>query len=475
MRACFQLMDDRFMRNKSIKSGRLAVIGAVVAFATASLAPASLVLAQDNEASKHRGAVVSVTGNGDSVKAFGARVSVDGATTRVKAAGAVVDVRGAVEGSLWAAGADVTVAAQTGGDVRAAGAHVVVRGRIAGNVKAAGAVLDLNLATESNLSAAGASVHIGSFTDVGGNLRAAGASIVFDGRVDGGAEFAGAVVTFNGSSNGSVSVHAESLIVGPEAVIGGDLVVRSLAQPQIDPGASIAGAVVLAGPGEWFDDMPEMSLPIIGLAFAAAAFVIGLIFLIFARNSFGEAVDHVRFRPISSVLYGILSLVVLAVVASVLMGTVVGLGLGIALLLLLPIIFVLGYAVAATGIVGWLFGRSVPRLGAGRLLLFLIIGSLAIGFAGIIPFTGPGIVLFLLIFGVGGFLRAVLWRFRTSRDSGPREAPARPKKSAPVLKPREAPGEKKTEAKPIVTEKPDGAEAQETSEAKGAEDGQETR
>jgi hypothetical protein len=221
--------------------------------------------------------------------------------------------------------------------------------------------------------------------------------------------------------------------------------------------------------------MPDLSLPIIGLAFAAAAFVIGLIFLIFARNSFGEAVDHVRFRPISSALYGLLSLVVLAVVASILMGTVVGLGLGIALLLLLPIIFVLGYTVAAVGIVGWLFGRSIPRLGVGRLLLFLIIGSLAIGFAGIIPFTGPGIVLFLLIFGVGGFLRAVLWRFRTSRDSGPREASARPKKSGPVLKPREAPSDKKAEEKPGASEKPAGAEAQESQEKKETEDGQETR
>jgi len=92
-------------------------------------------------------------------------------------------------------------------------------------------------------------------------------------------------------------------------------------------------------------------------------------------------------------------------------------------LLLLPIVLVLGHATAVTGIVGWLLGRNVPRLGITRLLFYLILGALVVGLAGIIPFTGTGIVLVVMIFGVGAFLRAVLWRFRQTRDSGPRDDP----------------------------------------------------
>jgi hypothetical protein len=368
---------------------------------------------------KQIGPVVSVTASGGEVRAFGARVSVDGAAARVKAAGAVVEVRGAVEGPIWAAGAEVSVDAQSGDTIRAAGAHVVVRGRAAGDVMAAGAVVDVDAAAGRSLRAAGANVRIGPLTTIGGSLSAAGANVVFDGQVTGDAELAGAVVTFNGRANGSVRVHAERLIVGPQAVIGGGLLVRSLSEPQIDPGAAITGEVVRERPGDWFDDLPGASTPMIAAAFAAAIILAGIVFLIFARNTYGEAVDHVRFRPLSSVLFGILAKIILVILAVILMATFIGLPLGIALLLLLPILGVLGMPVAAAGILGWIFGRDTPWLGVGRLLLFLIVGALVIAFAGIIPVTGPWIVLAALVFGFGGLLRALLWRFRMLRlDAG---------------------------------------------------------
>ena len=365
------------------------------------------------------GPVVSVMASGGEVRAFGARVSVDGAAARVKAAGAVVEVRGAVEGPIWAAGADVTVDAQSGDAVRVLGAHVVVRGRAAGEVMAAGALVDIDATVGSNLRAAGANVRIGPLTTVGGELSAAGASVVVDGQVSGDVELAGAVVTFNGKANGRVRVHAERLIVGPQAVIGGGLLVRSLSEPQIDPAASITGEVVRETPGEWFDDMPEASTPIVAGFFAAAIILTGIVFLLFGRNAFGEAVDHMRFRPLSSALFGIVTKVIVVVLAVVLMATGIGFPFGVALLLVLPIVCVLGMSVAAAGIVGWIFGRDLPWLGVGRLLIFLIGGALVIAFAGIIPVTGPWIVLAALVFGFGGLLRAVLWRFRIARADEP--------------------------------------------------------
>jgi hypothetical protein len=107
----------------------------------------------------------------------------------------------------------------------------------------------------------------------------------------------------------------------------------------------------------------------------------------------------------------------LVAVSALLIATVVGIGLGIALLLLLPIAIALSLPVAAAGVVGWIFGRTVSRLEVLRLVLFLIVGALVIAFAGIIPFTGPWIVLAVLLFGLGGVLRAVLWRFHVVRTS----------------------------------------------------------
>jgi hypothetical protein len=309
----------------------------------------------------------------------------------------------------------VTVVGQVGDDVRAAGASVTVRGRTAGDVMVAGGLVDIDVAAGGSVRAAGASVRLGPLTSIDGTLSAAGASVTFDGQAAGEIKLAGAAVTLNGRAGGDVSVHAERLIVGPQAVVTGDLFVRSLSEPEIDPAAQIAGEVVVEKPGDWFDNVPHASAPVVAAVFALSIFVVGLIFLIFARSTYGEAVDHVRFRPLSTVLYGIVSLAMLLVLAALLMATIVGFALGLALLLLLPAIFVLSQPVAAAGIVGWIFGRTVPRLGVTRLVLFLILGALVIAFAGIIPVTGPWIVAVVFVFGLGGVFRAALWRFRRGR------------------------------------------------------------
>jgi hypothetical protein len=402
------------------RSPRVFVIAILSIAVFASIAVA---VAQTRGVITEAAPVVALTGGGDDIKAFGAKVSIDGATARVKAAGAVVDIRGAVEGGVWAAGADVTIVAQTGGGVHAAGARVSVRGRMTGDVKVAGALVDIDVATAGDLRAAGANVRIGALTDVKGSIAAAGADVVFDGQVAGSADFAGAVVTLNGRIDGPVSVHAQKLIVGPQAVIAGGLLVRSLTETEIDPGAEISGEIVSERPGRWFDDMPRASIPIVTAVFAAAVILSGIVFLVFARNTYSEAVNHVRFRPLSTGLYGILTIVIILLLAALLMATVIGFGLGVGLVLLMPIVFVLGQPVAAAGITGWIFGRRFERLGGARLLLYLIVGALAITFAGLIPVTGPWIVAVALVFGVGGLLRAVLWRFRTTRATGRMDEP----------------------------------------------------
>lgn len=373
--------------------------------------------AQSGGSAKTIGGVVEITGGGQAVRAFGARVSVNGSNARVKAAGAVVDVRGEVEGTVWAAGAEVNVDAKVGDGVRVAGANVAIHGSAANDVTAAGAVVDVDMAVGGDMKVAGANVHFGPLSEIDGNLMAAGANVVFEGYVAGGANLAGAVVTLNGRTAGDVSIHAERLIVGPRAVVAGTLLVRSLSNPEIDPSAQIKGDVVVEKPGDWFDRIPEPSAPVIAAIYAFSIFLIGLVFMIFARSTYGEAVDHVRFHPIGTALYGIAGILGLLVIAALLMAMIVGFALGGALLLLLPIVFVLSQPVAAAGIVGWILGRTVPRLEIPRLLFFLVLGALVIAFAGIIPFTGPWIVFVTLIFGVGGVLRAVLWRFRTVKPS----------------------------------------------------------
>jgi cytoskeletal protein CcmA (bactofilin family) len=366
------------------------------------------------------GPVVSIEAAGDEIRAAGARVSIDGSAARVKAAGATVDVRGAVEGNIWAAGADVTVDAQSGGTVRVAGARVITRGRVAGDLMAAGAVVDVDLPVGGALRAAGASVRIGPLADVGGTVEAAGANLVFEGHAAGSADFGGAIVTLNGRIDGPVTVHAERLIVGPQAVLGGTLLVRSIRDPQIDPAATISGEVLREQPpASWLEQLPAINDPSLAGIFAVSVIFSGLVLMIFARNTFSEAVDHFRFRPVQSLIFGIFASLVLLGLAIILMVTLIGFPLGFSLLLLFPVAKVLALPVAAAGLIGWVAARRTVWLGTGSLLFFLITGAIILGGVLLIPVTGIWIVLVLYLFGFGAFLRATLWRFRIIRPAAP--------------------------------------------------------
>jgi hypothetical protein len=366
------------------------------------------------------GPVVTIQAAGDEIRAAGARVSVDGSAARVKAAGASVDVRGAIEGNVWEAGADVTFDAQAGGTVRVAGARVITRGSVGGDLMAAGAMVDIDLPVKGALRAAGASVRIGPLTNVGGTLEAAGANLVFEGHVTGGADFGGAIVTLNGQIDGPVTVHAERLVVGPQAVLGGTLLVRSIRDPEIDPAARIAGEVTRQQPpADWVEQLPAINDPTLAGFFALSVILSGLVLMIFARNTFSEAIDHFRFRPLQSLIFGVFASLVLLGLSIILMATLIGFPLGFSLLLLFPAVKVLALPVAAAGMIGWVAARRTVWLGTGSLLFFLISGAIILGGILLIPVTGFWIVLVLWIFGFGAFLRAILWRFRIIRPAAP--------------------------------------------------------
>lgn len=391
----------------------------IVAMAWAGLFVASAPgIAQTRGHVSEVGPVVKIEAAGDEIRAAGANVSVDGAAARIKAAGATVVVRGAVEGNIWAAGADVTVDAQAGGTVRVAGARVITRGRVAGDLMAAGAMVDLDLPVGGNLRAVGASVHIGPLTAVAGTVEAGGANLVFEGHVTGAADFGGAIVTLNGRIDGPVTVHAERLVVGPQAVIGGNLLVRSIRDPQIDPAAQISGELLRQQPpADWLDRLPAINDPALAGLFALAIILSGILLLIFARNTFSEAVDHFRFRPLQSLLYGIVATLVVLVIAVLLMATVIGFPLGLALVLLFPAVKVLALPVTAAGLIGWVAARRSVWLGTGSLLFFLITGAIILGGILLIPVTGLWIMLALFLFGFGALLKAILWRFRIIRPA----------------------------------------------------------
>jgi hypothetical protein len=362
-----------------------------------------------------------VDADGGDVSTAGAAVIVNGRAANVRAAGASVAIHADVTGDADAAGAEVTIDG-TVGRARLAGGTVTLTGDVAGDAYVVGGVFTLTSRVGGSLYAGGGQVTIGPQAVISRSTKIGGGRVTFDGRAEGGARIAGGSVIVNGSITGDLVLEGGRIAIGPTAAVSGNVLIRSLEEPAIDPAASIAGAVRREAPASWWDQAMFESWP---FRFGAAAFialstfVTGIVLMILGRGTFEDAVTLARAKGVSSFLIGLVSLILLPVVAVALMVTVVGIPAGLALLFVVPILIFVSYAVAATGLADLIFNRPrAPRL-AGRTFGFLIVGAIILGLVSLIPVAGGMLVFLLLILGAGAFLRSARRRAKRSRRAPP--------------------------------------------------------
>ncbi len=361
---------------------------------------------------KQAGPMVSIAADGGKVEVAGASVEVSGMASSVRAAGALVTVTTASTGDTQVAGAQVAVSGSTGGVLNVAGAVVDVTGTVTGDAVVGGAVTKVNLQAGANLHVGGASIVIAPTNDVRGKLEVYGAVVTVSGHIAGPVESGGASVTFDGQADGPVTIAATRVVIGPNARIGGDLTVRSVNAPELAPGSVVSGTVHQEQPQTWWAVAPWQWVAGVALAIAAGTILTGLVAMLFGGHVFTTATEHVRHRPLSSFLFGILTIVLIGFIGAALLITAIGWSVGGAVLLLLPFLLVFGHAVAAAGIASAVLLRRSGPIGVPTAILMLVIGAIALVALGLIPWVGPFIVLIALVLGTGAFTRTVGGRLR---------------------------------------------------------------
>ncbi len=220
--------------------------------------------------------------------------------------------------------------------------------------------------------------------DVAVRGQVEGDVVVLDGRA-----------RIDGVVAGDVTVLAGTAVLGPEAVVGGD--VSTSVTPRIDPDAAVGGDLRTVGPR----DLPSLvpgswwAVLLVGLGLAV------LVLLLAARRPITDLARTGRARPGRSLALGavvlVLGPVALVILSASLIGTVLAVVLGSAFVLLLAV----GAATAAT-MVGRLLlvgdGLAPPLLGwtACGLLLglsALIAPPLTVLLALVLVLAGSGAVL----------------------------------------------------------------------------------
>jgi len=405
-----------------VRRRRAAVAAALVGLAGLAAGAAGSALAQPDSLDD-AGAEVAIEAAGERVRAAGATVTVTGSAAAIRAAGATVRIRADVEGGLRAAGAKVDVDATVGGDTRVAGASVDVSGTIGNDMDIAGAVVVVNAAVGGRLRAGGATVTVSPGSDIAGELQAGAASLRVSGHIGGPVKIGGALVTFNARADGDVEISGDRVVIGAPARIGGDLIVRSRLEPEIDEGAEIAGETRRLQPPQWWWPISPWARAAAFAAFVAAGTILaGIVMMLFSGRAFAVAANHVRLRPGSSLLIGLATAILVPVVAGLVMVTVIGVTTGVAILLIMPFLVVFGHAVAAAGIATGIFVRDRGENGALRSFVLLIVGAIIVALVWVIPWVGGLLGAIVLLFGIGALTRTLGGRIR--RAEPPPAVPA---------------------------------------------------
>lgn len=325
-------------------------------------------------------------------------------------AGATLAMNGTVANDAHLAGFDVEATVDTGGDLYVAGAMVTVSADVG-----------------SDLTAAGYTVHVTDESTVAGNLRAMGQTVTIDASVTGALSVAGENVILNGTVAGDAWITADQITFGPGARIDGALSYSS-PDPVLVSEEVISPDRITSLPWtgrNYIDDFqrtfpgPEMpvfdtfisivSAFLITLGFLLA---LGAIFLVFTPKSVTAMRREIIARPWHVVLLGIIGLAMLFGLIPVTALTILGLPFVPIGLLLIVVVWTLGYLLGAYAAAMRAYqafgGTDDPALPVR--LLVLTVGLIVVSLLNYIPYLGWVINYTLVLVGTGALTGAVLMR-----------------------------------------------------------------
>jgi cytoskeletal protein CcmA (bactofilin family) len=314
------------------------------------------------------------------------------------AAARELHVRAEVKGDVAAAGERVTIDGPIDGYVMSAGRTVTVDGRVGNDLWAAGEIVDVSSSVSNNAMLAGRSVRLGSDALIGHDARLAGNTVTAEGRVERNLRINADTARLGGEVGGDVHAEARQVTVLPNAVINGDLVIRSSQRPSISRDARIVGETRF----EQVEQRGWLSWPRIWIASLLALLLLGFAAIALSSTWPARVAATMRTRPSGSVLTGLGVLVFTPMVAGVLAVTLIGIPLALVLVSLWLAVLVLSLVMVAYRVGGWLLERmNRPQASPWtRMAVGVLVVSLAIS----IPFAGWLLAIAILIAGTGALV-----------------------------------------------------------------------
>ncbi|NGX39902.1 MAG: hypothetical protein KR126chlam1_01239 [Chlamydiae bacterium] len=331
-------------------------------------------------------------------------------------AGGTVEISGLVKGDVYAFGAQIVVDGEVEGDVIACGGSISISGVVRGSCRLFGGQMEINGVVGKSVTAMGASLQVAPKSHIGNNLVFTGGLLDLSGTVGQNAMINASKARVGGRVLGNLKGSFGHLRLGSKAFIGGDVDYKSAKEAGVASGAEIRGKIVYKPSamngifkGRWKEGL------LIGTHFMGLimnflfSFVIGWVFLRFLTKRLNGALRILNENPWRAFWVGLLTVILVPIVALVLLITIVGFPFALAL----SAIGVLGFYSAKIFPILWLGNAIFPKMGLKKNSLMLYFVGLVLFFALVqIPVVGWIISIAFTLLGVGALLLS-----RTTRQA----------------------------------------------------------
>ncbi|HUW24350.1 MAG TPA: hypothetical protein VMW04_01850 [Patescibacteria group bacterium] len=326
------------------------------------------------------------------------------------ASDSTVTIAGTVNGDAYLVGGNILVSGTINGSLLALGGTINVTGNVTNNIRVIAGQLIVSGPVGGNITSLGGTTNLTAGANVSGSLVAGAGNVSIFAPLGRGINAVAGQMTVGSSVGGDVSAYVGQLILTPSARVAGDLTYWSDLDAQVQSGAEVAGTTTRNTPPTRAPQEPRQPIDRaqIQAALARAAFIARL-------------VDFV-----SALIIGLLLIYVFPVFTQMTVGTIrkepwKSLGVGLLTLIVTPIIgFILLALIVGIPLALILFGLYLIALYVSRIFVILLVGELILRKASpgwalvlglvlyevitLIPFLGPIVVFFVLLFGLGAIV-----------------------------------------------------------------------
>lgn len=324
--------------------------------------------------------------------------------------GRSVEISGTVNGDVYIVGGQVTIDGVVNGDVLAIGGSLSVSGHVTHNCRLVGAQVLLSGVVGNNISVVSANLQLLSGASLGGNLVAASAVVDTSASVGSSVTVVAANMRVSSHIHQNLNAYVGKLRLTSKAVIDGNVDYRSNTPASIDSGAVILGQVIYRPSlihkivnTAWVHQLFIGSKILATLMNVIYTLVIGICLVKIFPSNLEDALYTLSHKPLKSLLYGILFLILVPLLFLLLLITILGVPFALALMAF----NVIGFYSAKVYSILWISNWIFKRMGVlkNNLWAFSLVTAVYFGLTAI-PGIGFLLAFVAMLFGLGAGITA---------------------------------------------------------------------